>query len=858
MLLGVWGILLAILYFSGNSYEDRAFILLQKQLDNHLSTEIQINKKGIHFSVLKNFPNASLRLNSILIKSSPNINLNEFDFQAKDTLLYAEEVSLLFNLKSLFSKKYELKKIVIANAKLNLLIDKSGSHNYKVFKSLETTEKDDSVKIELKHINLDNIIMNYIDAGQKLYVSTHTEKCDLFGTFSENNFSINLSASLQNLNISYKRKNYLDNTPAKLSLHITKSDNNYFFDKGSASLMGINLKLNGAYDVSNKYYQFVAHSKSALLNNISFPEWMQFLNKNNLLIEKGTLDINTTISGYSRQKGSTVISEFVIKKAGFKSKVKPINAKNIYLKGRYSLDNKGTTTIKLDTLSMYSDKSQISGTCSLQNLNHPVINGRIGGILELQKLMLFESIARRIELEGIIEGELIINGAISTKSEKWSTDLMNAFESGYLKISNANVKPLMNPLPQADVNGVIRLKGLNDVWLDGVSLRTGMSDLIIKGSVTNLPLFTGEKSEFPVYQCEVSSNEFHVEDFLIRDKKENVTGHHMVQLPDSMIVNAKIRINEFFFGKFSASLAEGNIHYQPKTLTINDFSMESQKGKIFSEMVISQYENRLTTKTTANFRQVDLGDVFYAFNNFGQKVISAENLDGSLTGTATVHADWDLYLKPILENLKLQSSFLIKDGELIEYQPLLGLSKFIEVEELKHIKFDQLETSIQIENEVVYLPETNINSSAISIIGSGQHDFENRYKYYMQVQLSDILWKKARSKKPENTEFGYVVDDGLGKTTIPLIIEGKDTEFEVFYDKKKGGSTFRAKVKEEKEEFKRLLRSDSKNESPDEKQEIRLVWEEDTSKSIQNQTEVNHQHQSEDPDQEFIIEWEDE
>jgi hypothetical protein len=128
----------------------------------------------------------------------------------------------------------------------------------------------------------------------------------------------------------------------------------------------------------------------------------------------------------------------------------------------------------------------------------------------------------------------------------------------------------------------------------------------------------------------------------------------------------------------------------------------------------------------------------------------------------------------------------------------------------------------------------------------------------MQVQLSDILWNKAKRKKAENTEFGYVVDDGLGKTTIPLVIKGEEKEFEVYYDKKKSGSTFRAKVMEEKEEFKRLLKSDKREENAGEEQNIRLEWDDDSLNLIQSEMEDNNQDQQEDEKQEFIIEWEDE
>ena len=858
VLLGIWSCLLIIFYFSGNKHEDHILRLLQKQLSSHLSTEIHIPKKGIHFSVFRNFPNVSLELRNILIKSSPDIKLTDFNYKAKDTLLYADEISLLFNLRSLITRKYELKKIVISQAKLNLLNDNSGNNNYQVFKSSAPGAESDSVIIRLTNIDLNDAEIHYIDAGQPIHINAFANNSQISGEFSKNDFDVQIKTSMQSINLDFKEEEYINETSATISLQIVRSGNSYSFNKGQADLFGINMVLQGIYDKNKEFYKFSIETKGTPLAKISMPAWIEFLNKNNIQIERGDMDIRLSISGYSRQKGALISSEFVIQKASLKNPQKNIRIRNIFLQGRYALDANQITTINLDTFSMRSDKSRIVGACKVHDLNKPSIQGRISGMLELQKIMIFESVAKRIEIDGTIEGELQMDGILSREQNSWRTNLMNVFKKGQLEIRNGFVRPLIKPLPAVKVNGIIRLKGLQNVWLENINLRTGQSDFLLSGSVSDLPMFSGDRSIFPVYQCSVSSNEFHVEDFLLEDEPDSKEKELNVQLPDSMIVIAKIKVNNFYFGKFSATNCSGSLHYRPKSLIINDFSMKSQKGEIFSEIEISQQKNRLKTKSQANLQKVDLGDMFYAFNNFGQKVICAENLDGSLTGNVTVFANWDLKLNPILEDLELQSSISIENGELIDYQPLLGLSKFIKVEELRHIKFEKLETDILIDKGIVNISETNINSSAISLVGSGEHDFDNRYKYSMQVHLSDILWNKAKKKKPENSEFGYIVDDGLGRTTIPLIIRGMDKEFEVYYDRQKGRSTFREKVQDEKKEFRSLFKSDNETDQIQNEQELRMEWEDDTVNSDRRIKESNQQGPEKTGDKEFIIEWDDE
>jgi hypothetical protein len=354
---------------------------------------------------------------------------------------------------------------------------------------------------------------------------------------------------------------------------------------------------------------------------------------------------------------------------------------------------------------------------------------------------------------------------------------------------------------------------------------------------------------------------------MVETNSEKAATQKMIQLPDSLRIIANVHIEKFSFGKFAASAVDGDVVYNPKTLTIHGFSMQSQGGNMFSDVTINQRAEKISSDIKAKFHNVDIGDMFYAFNNFRQNVIVAENIDGTLSGSAKVHAAWDIYLNPFLNELDVTTKLVISNGELIDYQPMLGLSRFINVDELRHIKFNKLETSVRIENQIVSIPQTHINSTAISLVASGEHSFDNAYRYRTQVQLADVLWHKARKKRPESNEFGYVVDDGLGRTTLPLIIEGKSTDFEVRYDKRTARSNFRERLKEEGDTWRKLLGKDEQKEEVN-TNSMHIEWEEEEStENIEetNETEIAIQpiEQEENTDTEeekpeFIIEWNDE
>jgi hypothetical protein len=163
------------------------------------------------------------------------------------------------------------------------------------------------------------------------------------------------------------------------------------------------------------------------------------------------------------------------------------------------------------------------------------------------------------------------------------------------------------------------------------------------------------------------------------------------------------------------------------------------------------------------------------------------------------------YLQVIWEKLVADSKVEIRNGELIGFEPMLGLSRFIDVSELQHIRFSTLKNEIFIRNQVITIPQMDINSSAFNISGSGTHRFDGHFDYRMRVLLSDVLYGRARRAKPENQEFGIVEDDGLGRTSLYLLVSGTSDNYRVSYDRGAVREMIRESIADERNALKQLL-----------------------------------------------------
>jgi hypothetical protein len=172
-------------------------------------------------------------------------------------------------------------------------------------------------------------------------------------------------------------------------------------------------------------------------------------------------------------------------------------------------------------------------------------------------------------------------------------------------------------------------------------------------------------------------------------------------------------------------------------------------------------------------------------------------LDGNVLFTAC----WDNQLHFLPVGLTAQADLKIINGELLKFDPMLSLSKYISVDELKNIKFKTLRNTITISDQKIRIPEMLIISSAFKITLSGIHSFDNNFDYRLRVALSDVLFNKAKRKKKEIEDY-LVMENNVDETIIPISIIGNPYDFKVNFDSKKAFYLIREKIRQQGTEMK--------------------------------------------------------
>ena len=254
-------------------------------------------------------------------------------------------------------------------------------------------------------------------------------------------------------------------------------------------------------------------------------------------------------------------------------------------------------------------------------------------------------------------------------------------------------------------------------------------------------------------------------------------------------------------------------------------------------MVDATMDSSILVSCDASLNKLNINKLFTQFEDFGQSTMTAQNLRG--IGTASVQ--FASVMKPDLSidlnRIYARSSMTIERGELLNFEPMKALSKYISVSELEDIKFSTLQNQIEIKDQKIFIPKMDIQSSALNVTINGSHSFNNDIDYHCKVLMSDVLFNKAKKAKKENDEFGVVEEDKSGKTSLFISMTGTVDNPVIKYDKQGARQNLKKNLVEEKHTLKQILREEfglfkkdttiNKKDKPKEDGKFIIKWDED-------------------------------
>ena len=774
--------------------------LARNYLNSNISTHADFSDARVSF--LRRFPNVTIVLDNLLLHSSPRLNSGEFSINT-DTLVYARSVFIQFKITDVISGKYKIGSISARNGKINILYDSSGVSNFDIIKSVKGVAE--SSPVDIKNIDLHNLEVSYCDNSSALKLSGIVKSGKLRSTFKDNNIELSAAIETSLRYFQLKSKSYKGEVNGTIAINLSKAGDIVTVRKGALSLDALSLGVDGIIEKRGKY-DLKLSGKSIHLDKL-----MTAFNKffpGNLASWKtyGDMTLTCSLKGESSGKSNPHIeSDVRVEKALLKHDRSPVTMSGISFAAHFSngiQNNNSTSSIIVKDIKLKLGDAEFTAALGINDLTHPKTSAEITGTVYPLDFMEFFNIPGLAGSKGSVNVKLNLSTGYWPKDSIRLKDLAGLKPEAELHFNHFSPGKYENLFPFFNVDGDL---ALSENWHSkGITFEYRGQKIEFEGDMKKLPEWLAGKSPMAGFYGNVTFDRFIPSIFF--DNSDS--SEKAVRFPPDINADLNFRIGRMEYRKFSASDVEGVLHYRPGIITFTSFKMNTLEGTVSGDGLIAQNNgSQFLSKGSISVSGIDIKNTFSTFNNFSQDFIVAKNLSGKLTGRINLLFNSDSALIPVPSTAIADGKFTIAEGTLTNFDPVKKLSSFIALSELENIHFEKLENDFYIRNNVFYLPSMDVRSSAADLSVTGKHDFHNRYEYHVKMLLSQLLSRK-RKKQNNITEFGVVQDDGLGRTSMLLRIDGNGDDVKVGYDLKAAVTGIKNNMKSERQNLKSILKDE--------------------------------------------------
>ncbi len=776
-------------------YEDEVKQAVIEELNKSLKSEVKIDPKKIDLTFIKSFPKCAIDFKQVLI-------MEAIDKQERDTLIFADQILLMFNLKDIWDKNYTINKIDISKATCNLQVDKKGKPNYIFWKTPEKTSTD-KVNFKLEQIVLNEIDLSYKNIQKKIKVKVYFTNSDFSGNFGNETFTLETKGKAQLDVLTINKNNLIKNKKIRYDLGFQIQNNNYTIEKAEVALNEMYFALNGNCKITDSLENAEINFNGTNLDIASvlslLPEKYasrisdysssgEFYSKGNLIYQSG---LETLIK-----------AEFGVKNATVIYKVNNTQLNNLTLKGNLDINEEGSF-LNIQNVTAQLGKNSISGSCLVNNFSDPYLQLNTSLNTDLQELNSFWPIDTLEYVSGSIQLTANVKGKVSEiKKSAFSNDVI-ATGKADLKDIKTKIKGKENEI---NINsGAFELAN-RSVKVTGFKLLIGKTDIELNGELPGFINYLLDYNQELVVNADLKSNKVVLEEVLYGGN--NSGNPNQINIPANLNFKLIAQIGALSFSKFEAQNIVGEIVVAGQKILVNDLKLNTMDGIAQLSAVADASGQNITIRAASELNKINISKLFYQCNNFGQSTLNEKHLAGFTTATLSFSGIWDKQLKADLESITANGVLTIEKGRLVDFKPLLSLSKYVEVSELKDIKFQALQSNFEIKKQIISIPKTSIRNSAMNIELWGTHTLKNDIDYHIKLSLSELLANKKRANRQLDDELALQENDPDNRRSVFIVMTGKIDNPDIRYDRKGLKQKISEDLKEEKHTLKQILKEE--------------------------------------------------
>lgn len=788
MILGIAAVSLVFVY------EDEVKSIIIGELNKNLKSEVKVDPKNIDLTFIKSFPKCALEFKDVLI-------LEAIEKKERDTLIFAENILLMFNLKDLWNKNYTINKINISGAQCNLSIDKKGRPNYIFWKKSEGPSNA-NLKFALKDISLQKINLKYKNAEQKVKLSLYFKEAVFDGDFGADQYALQTEGKARLEYLQINKTNFLRDKNLKYDLELNINRSNYKISKAEFALNEMYFATEGSFNYSDSLETAELDFNGKNLDVASvlslLPE--KYADRMNDYKSEGEFFSKGHLKYISGTK-TKINAEFGINNATVTYKQQNMQLKNLNVQGKLNV-SETEDYLNLQNVSAQLGNNTLSGYCLITNLSDPYLNVGVNVNANLDEVNKFWPIDTLEYVAGSVQLNAQVKGSLNEMKQSAFSPNVSAEGSATLKDIKTKFKGKQNEINISQGGFVLNNRS---VAVNDFKLLIGASDVELNGQLPGFLNYLFDPQQPLVINAALKSNTLSLEDVLYGGSN---SGSEKVNIPSNLNFDLNADIANFSFSKFEAQSVSGKIAIHDQKIVAENVSLTTMDGKAQVNAFADASGENISIKAASDLQNINITKLFYQFNNFGQATLTEKHLKGFATANINFTGNWSKELVCDLQSVTSNGTLTIERGRLVDFKPLESLSKYVEVSELRDIKFSSLQSAFDIKNQIITIPKTSIKNSALNMELWGKHTFRNEIDYHIKLLLSELLASKKRANKQLDEEMEFYEHDPDNRRSVYILMTGTVDNPIIKYDRKGLKQKIGEDIKAEKQTLKQILKEE--------------------------------------------------
>lgn|GEM_PF-5844696 len=768
---------IAGMYLYVHTHKKEILAFVQQEFSESYNGTLTI--RDIEPDMWEQFPNISLALRDVVVRDR-HWQQHHID------VLNAKNIYFKLQLLPLLIGKVNLSKLIIKDAVLTIYEGENHLSNKDIFKKKTINlKKTGNNKLKIKHFELKEVIFRSTNIPNKKNFDIripHLHGC-VKKENGKNLFETNGNVSIHQFCFNTAKGSYFKNKTIKFNIAFSFDETNKILTlkNQTFNINGYKIKTTGDFylDSTDQKFDLVLDT-----DKVDYKEGLSWLPKtvksslDSFVFEK-PINFSMHIQGKLKNQripfisiASNIVQNNLNSKMG---KFDSCNFKLLFVNGhkKQQLFGDQYSFIRLENVRLnYHCIPLQADTIQIYNLKKTYIKAHVKSVFSLEKLNnLFQG---KSFLFGKGEAQIDIRYAGALKKEDHYATNIN----GTIGITKGELSYLPRQLKFHDGNVLLQITN-NEIKVVESILHSEKSEIKVSAESKNfISLYRNNPGDIvinaTVWSNKIDLNEFQT--FLkkrtkVSTQKKESRGYALPDLIDEALdvskTNLDIKVKELFYKNFVAKDIDANITLLQNGINFNRVGLRQSGGLISMQGNFTGSDSdKPSFQIDATIRQAAIDQLFYSFDNFGQKSFNHENLKGTIDIKTKLSGLFNSNAKLIPHTIKGSTSFEINKGALVNFNPLMRMGKLIfKKERLTNINFEHIDNTLTIEGNKIQIPPMWVNSDLIDFKVQGVYNLNIGTDVMIEIPLFKFTKKDIAEDPGLQNNPGY-----------RLYIRGKDNE----------------------------------------------------------------------------------